>query len=289
MIKTPHNIIRTGVPSRTALRVAEVRAVHALLDEPLVLDDPIALPILGPKTKAQLLDDPFQFNDPISRGLRAALVARCRVAEDELAHAVARGVRQYVILGAGLDTFAYRNPHRATGLRVFEVDHLSTQQWKRQLLGNANIGVPSDVAFAAVDFENGTLTEGLAAAGYAANEPACVSWLGVTMYLSEEAVFGTLQHFVGLPIGSSITFDYRVPPETLHPIARAIDHFIAHRAAEAGEPWVAVFEPDRLRDKLLKLGFGAVETFGPDELNRRYFHRRKDGLRTSSHIVIARN
>src|SRR5579862_7238240 len=128
------NIVRSGEPSRTALRVAILRAAHQLLDDPIVLEDPVALPILGTKAEMELRDDPFQHNDPMSRGLRAALVIRSRVAEEELVRSVATGVRQYVVLGAGLDTFAYRNPHRASGLQVFEVDHPSTQQWKRRLL-----------------------------------------------------------------------------------------------------------------------------------------------------------
>ena len=129
MSTLPTNIVRHGEPSRSALTVASLRAVHQLLDEPLVLPDPIALPLLGAPAEAALRDDPFVLNDPMSRGLRGALVARSRFVEDELFNCVAAGVRQYLVLGAGLDTFAYRNPYSDKGLRVFEVDHAGTQHW----------------------------------------------------------------------------------------------------------------------------------------------------------------
>ena len=158
-------LLTTGTPSGTALRVAAVRAAHRLLDDPVVFDDPLALSILGPEAEAAMRADPYRFNDPISRGLRASLIVRSRVAEDELARAVAAGVRQYVVLGAGLDTFAYRNPFE--DLRVFEIDHPATQAWKRECLDKAGIAIPDSLTFAPVDFEEGvTLAEGLAAAGF---------------------------------------------------------------------------------------------------------------------------
>ncbi|HEY2344557.1 MAG TPA: SAM-dependent methyltransferase [Xanthomonadaceae bacterium] len=282
------NIVQSGEPSRTALRVATLRAVHQLLDEPIVFEDPFALPILGPRTEAELREDPFPHNDPISRGLRAHLVVRSRFAEDELARAVAAGVRQYVVLGAGLDTFAWRNPHATTGLRVFEVDHPSTQRWKRGCLDAAGMSLPPDLTFAPVDFERATIAQGLAAAGFLADAPACFSWLGVTMYLSEAAIMELLGFVAHLPAGSSISFDYRVPPSMLDPMQRVVGEMAARRAAELGEPWISAFEPDVLRERVLALGFGEAETIGPDELNRRYLHRRKDGLRTNARMMRAR-
>ena len=136
MSTSPTNAVRQGVPSRSALAVASLRAVHQLLDEPLVLRDQIALPLLGSPAEAALRGDPFVLNDPLSRGLCGALVARGRFAEDELSRCVAEGVRQYPVLGAGLDTFACRNPYRNEVLRVFEVDHPGTQRWKQQLLAS---------------------------------------------------------------------------------------------------------------------------------------------------------
>lgn len=286
MHSTHNNTVRNGEPSRSALRVAQLRAVHQLLDEPVVLADPIALPILGQQLAASLQEDPFVLNDPLSRGLRAGLVARSRFAEDELARAVAAGVRQYVVLGAGLDTFAYRNPHAEAGLQVFEVDHPSTQQWKRQCLAEAAIALPDNLPnlthYVPVDFEHGELAQALAQAGFRADLPACFSWLGVTVYLTSEAVMETLSYVASLPAGSSITFDYRVPPAQLNPIEQAIGSFIGQQIALMGEPWVSSFDPVQLQQDLLKLGFSQFDDPGPDVINARYFHRRKDGLRCGS-------
>jgi methyltransferase (TIGR00027 family) len=288
MTDTYENIIRTGEPSRTALKVATLRAAHQLLDEPVVLEDPLALPILGAELETAVREDPFQYNDPLLRGLRAALVIRSRVAEDELARAVEAGVRQYVVLGAGLDTFAYRNPHQAAGLRVFEVDHPSTQQWKRRCLSEAGIALPENVIFAPVDFEHGTLALGLGEAGFRHDLPACFSWLGVTMYLSEAAIMETLSVVARLPKGSSICFDYRVAESLLNPVERLIGELAGQRAAAVGEPWLSAFEPDGLQKQMLELGFSEAETYGPEVLNRRYLYRRKDGLRTSARVMCAR-
>jgi methyltransferase (TIGR00027 family) len=281
------NIVHRGEPSRTALRVAQMRAVHSLLDDPVVLHDPIALPILGTQAEA-LRENPFVLNDMLSRGLRAALVARSRFAEDELARAVAQGVRQYVLLGAGLDTFAYRNPHAQ--LQVFEVDHPSTQAWKRSLLAEAGIALPSNLRFAAADFEQQSLHDALQASGFEHDRPACFSWMGVTMYLRPEAVVHTLAQLAGSAPGSSVCFDFRLPPELLNPVELAISEFIGQQIAALGEPWIAAFEPEALREQLLQLGFREAEVVTGDALTERYLPRRKDGLRVppSARLMLAR-
>ncbi|MBM3094025.1 SAM-dependent methyltransferase [Ensifer sp. T173] len=276
------NILHGGEPSRTALSTASLRAVHQLLDEPIVLSDPIALRILGPETEAALRRDPFSMNDPLSRGSRAILVARSRFAEDELARAVAQGIRQYVVLGAGLDTFAYRNPHVETGVRVFEVDHESTQQWKRQCLETAGIALPDSVTFVPVDFEHDTLAERLAVAGFHADQPACFCWMGVTVYLTPQAVLDTLSFVASQPVGSSITFDYRVPASHLGPVERFVVDLAEKEIAALGEPWLSSFEPEHLQQQLRELGFRHVEDPGPEAINSRYLSRRKDGLQSGS-------
>src|SRR5215831_3267665 len=179
--------MREDQPSKTAYRVALRRAAHQIWDHPKVLDDPIALKIIGHAAAAELTE-----NRPLgsSRYLRAVVVARSRFAEDHLAEAVAKGVRQYVVLGAGLDTFAYRNPF--DDLRVFEVDHPATQAWKRERLAEAEITVPSGLTFVAVDFEVQTVPGELAAAGFDATAPAFFSWLGVTTYLRRDSIRSTL-------------------------------------------------------------------------------------------------
>ena len=215
------NIVRRGEPSRSALSVASLRAVHQLLDEPLVFPDPIALPLLGASTEAALRDDPFSLNDPLSRGLRGALVARSRFVEDELSRCVAAGVRQYLVVGAGLDTFAYRNPYRDEGLRVFEVDHPGTQQWKQQLLAESGIDVPASLTFVPADFERDDLGSALRQAGFHPDQAACVSWMGVTMYLTANAVAATLCTVAGFAPGSRLCFDYRLPVTMLRKYASA--------------------------------------------------------------------
>lgn len=273
------NIVRQGTPSRSAMAVASLRAVHQLLDEPLVLHDPIALPLLGVPTEIALRDDPFALNDPVSRGLRGALVARSRFVEDELARCIAAGVRQYLLLGAGLDTFAYRNPYLDEGLRVFEVDHPGTQSWKQQLLAAAGIGVPKSLTFVPLDLEHDELDVALRQSGFNAGEPVCVSWMGVTMYLTTDAVTRTLGTVAGFASGSCLCFDYRVPATMLNPIERVTSEVLEQQVAALGEPWLSTFDPAALQPQLIALGFSAATTATPDDLNKRYFARRKDGLR----------
>lgn len=284
------NVLQTSVPSRTALYVATLRAAHQLLDEPIVLDDPVAIPILGTQRSQAVQDDPFQFNDPMSRGLRAALILRSRVAEDALGQAVRAGVMQYVVLGAGLDTFAYRNPYTSLGLRVFEVDHLSTQLWKQALLEEADIAIPSHLTFAEADFEATSLRDSLCGSGFRLDQPACFSWLGVTHYLSEDAVFDTMRFVASLPAGSEIAFDYRVVPELLNPIERVISAYLAQQMANMGEPWKSAFDPVQLQTELSQMGFAATTDLNAAELNQRYLSRRKDGLQVGGgyHMMHAK-
>lgn len=286
MSTLPTNIVRHGEPSRSALTVASLRAVHQLLDEPLVFLDPIALPLLGASAEAALRDDPFVLNDPMSRGLRGALVARSRFVEDELARCVAAGARQYLLLGAGLDTFAYRNPYGDEGLRVYEVDHPGTQRWKQQLLAEAGIGVPPSLSFVPVDFERDDLGGALRQAGFRADQVACVSWMGVTMYLTADAVLRTLGTVAGFAAGSCLCFDYRVPATMLNPVERVVNDVLAQQIAALGEPWLSTFDPAQLQSQLLELGFSSAESATPDDLNVRYFARRKDGLRTGGGVRI---
>jgi methyltransferase (TIGR00027 family) len=167
--------------------------------------------------------------------MRAFMVARSRYAEDKLAAAAANGVRQYVVLGAGLDTFAYRNPFRH--VRVFEVDHPATQAWKRERLQTAGIAIPNELSFVAVDFERQKLDEELAAAGFAMSEPAFFSWLGVTPYLSREAFQGTLRFITAMPAGSGVAFDFAVERSALGFMERIALAELSRRVASAGEPF----------------------------------------------------
>ena len=276
--------------SVTAQRVALRRAAHQLLDDPKVFDDPVALRIMGKESAAALQADPRQFETtPLSPYLRAFAAARSRCAEDELALGVRSGVRQYVILGAGLDTFAYRNPHPEGVLHVFEVDHPATQSWKRARLEAIGITLLGDLTFAPVDFETQTLMEGLRGAGYDPGKCTFFSWLGVTEYLTTEAVMATLRFIASAPAGSGIVFDYMISPSLLTPAQRSRFDALAQRVASAGEPWQAFFDPQLLTRDLRAMGFSYVEDKGPKEINARYFKNRKDGLRVGSlsHVMNA--
>jgi methyltransferase (TIGR00027 family) len=266
---------------------AVLRAVHQLLDDPIVFNDPFALSILGSKVEAEVRADPYSHNDPLKRSFRASFVVRSRVAEDELARGIEAGVRQYVVLGAGLDTFAYRNPHCAD-LKIFEVDHPSTQEWKRQLLHEANIRAPSNLVFVPVDFETQKWQEQLVQAGFRVDQPACFSWLGVCMYLSDASMTETLSFVAGLPKGSSISFDIFTRPEVLDPVHRVIAEGALKAAASFGEPLLSIFAPQEIHDKLTGLGFSDVHVYDPTELNRIYLHRRKDGLTAIERVVCGR-
>lgn len=266
-------------PSLTAWRVALERAAHQLLDRPRVLDDPVALAIVGERGAAQIRAAALRYQLPPSRHLRAFLVARSRVAEEALAEAVRHGVRQYIVLGAGLDTFAYRNPYPASELRVFEVDHPATQAWKRRQLAAACLAPPESLSFVPVDFESQRLPERLESAGFRGGEPAFFSWLGVTMYLTRATVLGTLGFIARLPGGTGVVFDYAVPPATLSLVRRVVMRAVSGAAAAAGEPWKSCFDPRELTDELRSLGFRQLEDLGPEDINVRFFSHRADALR----------
>ena len=265
-------------PSRTAYRVALSRAAHLLLDQPVVLADPLAPAIVGEQGVREIRAAPWRFRLPLARHLRAFLVARGCLAEQTLADVLRRGVRQYVVLGAGLDTFAYRNPYSGQQLEVFEVDHPATQAWKRRQLAAAGIAQPASLTFVSVDFESETLRERLASAGFRSGAPALFSWLGVTMYLTRAALHGTLSYVASLPAGSGIVFDYAVPPATLSLARRVVVRTVMRHVAAAGEPWQSFLAPGELAGELRALGFTRLEDFGPAELNARFFAGRGDGL-----------
>jgi methyltransferase (TIGR00027 family) len=264
-----------GRASRTAFRVAVRRAAHQLMDQPCVLCDPIAVPLVGAAT----VRDMERAQHPVARNFRAFMAVRSRYAEDRLAEAVSAGVAQCVVLGAGLDTFAYRNPF--AGLRVFEVDFPATQQWKRALLAEAGIPIPGSLTFVPLDFEQRTLAEGLTDAGFDNSAPAFFSWLGVVPYLTREAFRSTLAAIVAQPAGTQVSFDYALAMHELGPLRRLALKALARRVAAAGEPLKLFFAPEELEGELRSAGFGRVEQVDSAELNRRYFHGRADGLTLS--------
>jgi len=267
--------MRPGRASRTALRVAIRRAAHQVTDHPPVLDDPIAVPLLG----SEFARDMERASHKVARDFRAFMAARSRYAEDRLAEAVSGGVAQYVVLGAGLDTFAYRNPFPA--LRVFEVDFPATQEWKRAMLAEAAIALPESLVFVSLDFERKSLAEGLAEAGLDFGRPAFFGWLGVVPYLTIDAFRATLEVVARMPAGSGVSFDYVFAPETLSPARRQVFDALAERVAAAGEPFRLFFTAEELESELHRAGFKRMEQVTPERLNELYFAGRADGLKLS--------
>jgi methyltransferase (TIGR00027 family) len=271
-------------PSITAQRVAMRRAAHQLFDHPLVLNDPVALPILSVEVQERVRAEERKTRGRAASAFRAFIVGRSRVAEDELDASVARGASQYVILGAGLDTFAYRNPYPESQLRVFEVDHPATQAWKRKRLAVGNIVVPASLSFAPVDFEKEALADGLAAVGFDRAKVTFFSWLGVTPYLTHPAMRSTLEFIAARPKGSGVAFDYARPRNSMGFLGRLIFDAMARRVARAGEPFRLFFEPADLAAELRRLGFTTLDDLSGDDLNARYFQNRNDNLKMRGRV-----
>jgi methyltransferase (TIGR00027 family) len=261
-------------PSRTALRVALRRAAHQLYDSPIVFDDPIAVPILGPEYLPEVHRTATKLHKPFSVALRAFLVARSRYAEDLLAQAVTNGVTQYVLLGAGLDTFAYRNPHPT--LHVYEVDHPATQAWKRTLLHQSSIPIPPNLTYAPIDFEHHSLPAQLLATGFNPTTPTLFAILGVIPYLTLEAFRSTISFIAAQTPGTGLTLDYGQPRRVLPFFEQLAHDSLASRVAQAGEPFQLFFTPAEIANELA--AFSTIEDLGTHEINERYFAHRTDKL-----------
>jgi len=266
-------------PSRTALGVATLRAAHQLFDAPpKILDDPIAPSLLDEGARAALAERPARIDDPGVRRLRARLVIRSRFSEDRLVAAVARGVRQYVILGAGHDSFAYRQPAWARDIRIFEVDHPATQADKRARLAAAGIAPPGNLTFVPIDFEAMSLEEGLRASPLDFARPAFFSCLGVITYLTRESVDAIFRLVAGFPPGGEIVFSF----------SQSGDNTVAARAAAGGEPWITHFGPGEIKRRLGALGVSQITFLTPAETRRLYFRRpRSDGLEAPPTTFVA--
>ncbi len=275
--------MQTGSPSRTAFGAALHRAAHQLGALPLVFGDPLALAIVGPEAAQALRDG----SEPrLARpAMQAFLAARSRFAEDCLTEAVARGVTRYVLLGAGLDTFACRAAAHFPTLSIFEIDHPATQAWKRTLVAEAGLSPSPHLTYVPIDFERQTLHEGLAASGFAFDVPAMFAWLGVVPYLSEEAIDATLAIVAAMPEGSEIVFDYATPASQNSAAFAAM----SARVAGIGEPFRSFFQPTALAEKLKAMGFSRTEDWDATALNARYFENRGDGLKLlAGHLMRAR-
>jgi methyltransferase (TIGR00027 family) len=266
------------------------RAAHSLLDaEPKILADVFARGLAGFSTDAEFLRAFQAVPNAHIPWLRVSFALRNRLAEDELAKAVTQGTKQYVILGAGLDSFAYRQPDLVRSLDVYEVDHPASQAWKRERVAALGIEVPPTLHYAPVDFERNTLTEGLTTAGLNRSEPAFFTWLDVTQYLTREAVLRTLREVAALSKAEgTLVLEFIAPPGTLSDEDAALVHSLAEASAELGEPWLSFFTSEDMHEALTRVGFRFVQHFGPAEAFDRYLRGRTDGARLPGYFRMAK-
>jgi methyltransferase (TIGR00027 family) len=259
----------TMAPDHTAVRVALWRALHVEVDPPPhVFEDVLGLQLAAPDEAWRSRPD---MDPSTTRGFRASIVARARFVEDLVIGANGRGVRQYVILGAGLDTFAQRRPELASRMRVFEVDRAEPQRWKRQRLLALGFGVPEWLRLVAVDFEAGSWWEALIAAGFDAAAPAVVASTGVSMYLSLDAIVATLRTIAQLAPGSTLAMTYMLPLELVDADERRLREFAERGARASGTPFVSFFTPAQMIALARQAGFTDARCVSAAELAQRYW------------------
>lgn len=273
--------IQATVPDQTAVRVALWRAMHVQVDaSPHVLVDEIGLQLVAPDESWRQRPD---MHPQGTRGYRASIVGRARLIEDLVLEQIQKGVSQYVILGAGLDTFAQRRPDVASKLRVFEIDKLETQKWKRQRLLGLGLGIPKNLQFVSVDFEAGdSWREKLAVNGFNASCPAVVASTGVSMYLTQEANMTTLRQIAALTPGSTLAMTFLLPLDLIDPAERSQHEMVYERARTAGTPFVSFFRPPEILRLAREAGFRDVRHISRRDIVQRYFVGRTDGLEPSS-------
>ncbi|WP_431970494.1 class I SAM-dependent methyltransferase [Nocardia sp. bgisy134] len=277
----------TIAPDQTAIRTALWRALHVRIDAaPHVFDDEIGLRLAGPEDGWEQRPD----MDPQTTGpMRAGMVSRARFVEDLLAEQVGQGVDQYVLLGAGLDTFAQRRPESAARLTVFEVDQPGPQAWKRQRLAELGFDLTDQLRLVPVDFEVDSWWERLLAAGFDPSRPAVVASTGVSMYLTREANIATLRQISTLAPGSTLAMTFMLPFELVGSGEQQMRRFAEQGARASGTPFISFFRPDEVVSLAEEAGFPAAQHISSEELTRRYFADRADGLRPaeSEQILVA--
>ena len=282
--------METRKPSQTMIRTALWRAVHKLRDQdPKILDDPFAGLLAGFDTDQAILEAHDASDVARIPGIRTPFVVRNRYAEDELTKAVTNGISQYVILGAGLDSFAYRRPDLVQSLLVYEVDHPASQAWKQQRLTQLALATPPGLNHVPVDFETQTLSSELKRAGFRPNAPAFFSWLGTTQYLTREAVLSTIGEIAALTEpGSEVVVQFIAPPSTIPEGDAAIANLLAERSAQGGEPWLSYFTPTDMEEIFRQVGCKGLEHFGAAEATARYLQGRTDGSRVAAYFGMVK-
>ena len=260
--------MKPNEPSRTALMVARQRAAHQLLDHGSILYDPFTMKVLREDEKDVLQ---FANQHPLASIGRLITAARSRIAEDALSRAVGRGFRQIVVLGAGLDTFALRNPHGARHIHIYEVDHPATQAWKRQRFAEAQIALPPWLILVPVDFERDDLAHKLVATGFQRNSPAFFTWLGVVPYLTHDAIGRTLDYMSSIQ-NSEVVFDYMEPPEAFSEELWQLETERTKQLEKIGEGSASRFEPAGIAAILRSHGFSVIEDINFQEIASRFWH-----------------
>ena len=273
--------------SRTAEIVAAMRAKHTMYDEPVIFEDPFVIDFCNKQWQGMLRAGslPWKVMDQVSRGMKPIsleVIGRARYTEDLLDLAITKGVTQYVILGAGFDSFCLRRPDLASSLSVFEVDFPSTQTAKRQQMLKNYGALPSNLNFVDVNFEQETLADGLARSDFDPLKRTFFSWLGTTMYLSHAAVIGTLRSLVSYTASESeLVFDYYTAPRLIAAaLALPRAQRLAMRIARQGEPFIGFYQPEEIAELLSSNGLSLLENFSPRQQNQRYFKDRPDRVKT---------
>lgn len=277
---------KNTTPDSTATRVALWRAMHVQIDAPPhVLEDEVGLELVAPDDGWQKRPD---MHPEGTKFFRASIIARARFIEDLVAEQAARGVSQYVLLGAGLDTFAQRRPELASKLTVFEVDQPGTQAWKRQRLLDLGFGVPAFLRLVPVDFESGaSWLEQVKTAGFDAARPAVVTSTGVSMYLTKDAIRAMLRELATLAPGSTFAMTFMLPMELADPEERVARQFAENGARASGTPFISFFAPEEMLGLARDAGFARAEYVAGAMLAKRYFANRSDGLHpTASEALL---
>lgn len=275
-------------PSHTALATAYLRAAHQLLDKsPHLFEDPLALAVLGEGASKRILDAVDRYRSPEATALRSHVVVRSRFSEDKLAEAVKRGIDCYVIVGAGLDTFAFRQPTWSRSIKIVEIDHPNTQRFKRAILAKAGITIPENVTFIETDLSKESLLDALNRGQISSDRPTFFSWLGVTMYITGDAIDRVLCAMGTFAAGSEVVLTFMTPPNgAVRPSAEAAAK-LASLAVAAGEPFISYLEPADVENKFRQAGFSTSYILSPEETKTRYFSKLDSNLPPPNRVSIA--
>jgi len=279
---------KKAVPDNTAVRTALWRALHVQVDAaPHIIEDEIGLQLAAPEADWQQRPD---MHPDFTKRLRASMVARARFIEDMVKEAYKLGTRQYVILGAGLDTFAQRQPEIASRMQVFEIDQPGTQAWKQQRLTELGFGLPDWLHFVSVDFEMASWWEQLIKAGFNPGKPAVVACTGVTLYLTREAILDTLRQIATLAPGSKLAMTFYLPVDLMEEEDRPLQQISEKGARAAGTPFISFFSPEEMLALAREAGFKEMEIISSGDIARRYFTGRTDGFSPASgeEFLVAR-